>query len=220
VNIFLSNARGLHDQYRDVGIEEPRFIVEGCDSHDHKIRHALLPLWKSDVAFIGAARPHEPRVSLIQQLQGICDVKVYGRNWRQYGIRPSLREVGPWGYSLICSGAKIVLGVDAVATIDGHWTNRLWLTLGCGGFHLTNYVPGMEEFFINRKHLVWFHSEEECVERVREYLEKPEERKKIACEGYRLVHEHHTFRHFAQKSLDIFQEYRETQKITHGSDPL
>jgi len=203
VDLFLSNAKGLHDKYEQAGIKNPVFIMEGCDIYDHKKRHPFLPLWKSDLAFVGEARPNEPRVALIQKLSEICQVKVYGKNWERCGMRATLREVNPRRYGLICAGAKIVLGIDAVTSIEGHWTNRLWLTLGCGGFHLTNYVPGMEEVFKNREHLVWYHDEEECFALVKEFLAKPEERKRIADTGYKYVHEHHTFHHFVDKVLAL-----------------
>jgi hypothetical protein len=201
VDIFLSNAKGLHEQYRAVGIGNPVFITEGCDAYEHKKRRHILPIWESDVAFVGAARENELRISLIQKLNNICKVRIYGRFWKEFGMIPTLREVGPRGYGKVCSGAKIVLGIDAVSTIEGHWTNRLWMTLGCGGFHLTNYVPGMEEVFTNREHLVWYESEEECIDLVKEFLAKPKERQRIAEQGFRFVHEHHTFHHFADRVL-------------------
>lgn len=203
VDLFLSNAMGLHDQYQQAGIKNPIFITEGCDIYDHKKRHPILPIWKSDLAFVGEARPNEPRIELIQKLNEICQVKVYGKNWELCGIRATLKEVNPYRYSLICGGAKIVLGIDAVTSIEGHWTNRLWITLGCGGFHLTNYIPGMEEVFTNREHLVWYHDEEECIALVKEYLAKPEEIERIANSGYLYVHEHHTFHHFVDKVLAL-----------------
>ncbi len=207
VDIFLSNAKGLHDLYRSEGIKNPIFITEGCDIYEHKKRHPILPIWKSDVAFVGEARSDETRIDRIKRLKELCNLKVYGKNWKQFGIRPTLRSVNPREYGLICGGAKIVLGIDAMTTIEGHWTNRLWLTLGCGGFHLTNYIPGMEEVFTNREHLVWYHDEEECIALVREYLTEPEERNRIANAGYAYVHEHHTFHHFVDKVLNLCSSY-------------
>lgn len=203
VDLFLSNAKGLHDQYRLAGIKNPVFIIEGCDIHDHRKRHPILPLWKSDLAFVGEARPGESRIELIKKLSEICRVKVYGKGWERCGMKAAVKEVNPRRYGLICSGAKIVLGIDAVTTIEGHWTNRLWLTLGCGGFHLTNYIPGMEDVFINKEHLVWYHDEEECIALAKEYLAKPQECRRIAEAGYRHVHENHTFHHFASKVLSL-----------------
>lgn len=203
VDLFLVNARGLHDHFRAHGVKNPVFIVEGCDVYDHKKRHPLLPVWKSDVAFIGAARINEPRIPMIRKLRELCNMKVYGTNWEKVGIEPAALKVNPREYGLVCGGAKIMLGIDAVTDIDGHWTNRLWLTLGCGGFHLTNAISGMEEFFVDREHLVLYRDEDECVDLVREYLAKEKERGRIADNGYRLVHEHYTFHHFVDKVLAL-----------------
>lgn len=204
VDFFLVSAKGLHESYRDAGIKNPVFFTDACDRYDHRIRHPLLPVWKSDVAFIGAAREGEPRVSLVKRLHNVCKVRVYGRNWGRFGVKATLGEVGPRGFALVCSGAKIVLGADATGDIEGHWSNRLWLTLGCGGFLLTNYVPGMEEIFKNHEHLVWYRNEDECEALALEYLKKPKERKKIAETGYRYVHEHHTFHHFVERIFTLY----------------
>ncbi|MGD0211329.1 MAG: glycosyltransferase [Desulfomonilia bacterium] len=204
-DFFLVTSRGLLDEYRRAGVRNPVYFTEACDQYNHKKRRPILPVWKSDVAFIGAARSNELRVRLVMRLKDICSVKIYGRKWGQFGIRPSLKDVYPRGYALVCGGAKIVLGADITSSTDGCWSNRLWLTLGCGGFLLTNYVPGMEEFFTNREHLVWYRNEEECVELVKEFLAKPEERERIAAQGYDLVHEHHTFHHFVDKVLSLYE---------------
>jgi spore maturation protein CgeB len=206
VDIFLVSGRGLIDQYRRAGIHNPIFITDACDKYDHWKQRPILPIWVSDIAFIGQARPHESRLELVRRLKEICEVKVYGRNWKDFCITPTLRSVGPRGYRLICGGAKIILGADIVNNVETHWSNRLWLTLGCGGFLLTNYVPGLEEFFVNREHLVWYKSEDDCMELAKEFLAKPDERKRIAEQGYRLVHEHHTFHHFVDRVLSLCGE--------------
>lgn len=203
VDVFVVAVKGMVERYREMGIKNPVFLMDACDRYDHHRQTPLLPLWKSDVAFIGQARPDELRLRVVRRLRDICRVRVYGRNWKDFGIRPTLRSVGPRGYRLICSGAKIVVGADKAHDVAYGWSNRLWLTLGCGGFLLTNYVPGMEEVFTNREHLVWYRSEEECISLVREYLEKPDERYRIAEAGYRYVHEHHTFHHFVDRILEL-----------------
>lgn len=208
VDLFLVTSKGLLEEYREVGIRNPMFITDACDRYDHRKQKPVLPIWKSDVAFIGQARADESRVKLMQRLRGICNVKVYGRKWENFGIRPTLGSVGPRGYRLISGGAKIMLGADVVNNVDCNWSNRLWLTLGCGGFLLTNYVPGMENFFTNREHLVWYRSEEECLDLVREFLAKPGERQRIADQGYRLVHERHTFHHFVDRVIALCEKLR------------
>ena len=203
VDLFLVTSKGLLEEYCQAGIRNPVYLTDACDTYDHKRQTPILPIWKSEVAFIGEARPNESRVNIISRLKEICSVKVYGNNWEDFHIQPTLKSVGPRGYRLICGGAKIILGSDIVNFVDGYWSNRLWLSLGCGGFLLTNYVRGIEDLFQNREHLVWYHDEEECFALVKEFLAKPEERKRIANTGYIYVHEHHTFHHFASKVLTI-----------------
>ena len=104
-------------------------------------------------------------------------------------------HVYPKQYRQICASARIVLGVDLRDDIYLYFSNRTWLTLGCGGFLLTRYIPGLEEFFHNHQHLVWFRSTAEALELIEHYLSHDEERSRIASTGYEYVHTYHTFRH-------------------------
>jgi spore maturation protein CgeB len=61
--------------------------------------------------------------------------------------------------------------------------------LASGGFHLTGYVPGLETMFDNDRNLVWFRSDEECIDLIAYYLDRPAERARIAAEGQRHVRE-------------------------------
>ena len=203
VGFFLATNKGMIEDYRRAGIMNPIYFVGACDRYDHRRRRPLLPIWKSDIAFIGRARPDETRVILTRKLSKQFNVKVYGNSWREFGLEAALKTVTPRGYGLICAGAKIMLGADITSEVEGYWSNRLWLTLGCGGFFLTQYVDGMEKYFENKKHLVWYHNEQECLSLAEEYIARPQERHKIAMEGYRLVHERHTFHHFVDRVIAL-----------------
>ena len=203
VDFFLATNKGLLDEYKKAGIINPIYFTGACDRTSHRRRWAVLPIWKSDIAFIGQARADEPRVTLTRELAAAYNVKVYGKNWKSFGFKPTKKTITPRSYALVCAGAKIILGADITSAVEGYWSNRLWLTLGCGGFFLTAYVPGMETFFENKKHLVWYHNDQECLSLAEEYLARPEERRRIAMQGYQLMHEHHTFHHFADRVISL-----------------
>ena len=205
VDFFLATNKGMLSEYAKAGIANPVYFVGACDRYDHRIRRPILPIWKSDLAFIGRARANESRITLTRKLVERHNVKVYGRSWREFGLKATLKTVTPRGYGLVCSGAKIILGADFTSEVDGYWSNRLWLTLGCGGFFLTRYVRGMENFFKNRTHLVWYHDEKECLDLAGEYLSRPQDRQKIALAGYRLVHQQHTFHHFVDRIIALIR---------------
>ena len=105
------------------------------------------------------------------------------------------RDVYPAQYRKICASSKLVLGIDPRADLDLYFSNRTWLTLGCGGCLLTRHVPNLEELFENGRHLAWFAGPEECLERIAFYLPREAERRRIAREGSAYVRSYHTFRH-------------------------
>lgn len=196
---FITN-QGQISFLKEQGIKNPIFITQGCDREAHRIIKSKSQKWKSDVAFIGEAKKTE-RINFIKEVAKDFNLKVWGGEWKRHGLKCHKRNVYPDEFAKICSGAKIILGIDTSNQVEGYFSNRTWITLGCGGFLLTRYVPGLEKIFINKKHLVWYHSVEECLHLIAEYLKKDEERKRISREGYHYVHEHHTYDHVVKRIL-------------------
>ena len=87
----------------------------------------------------------------------------------------------------VCQASAIVLGINTVNTVELYFSNRTFLTLASGGFHLTHYVPALETMFENHRHLVWFQSDDECLELTAFYLKRPAARRRIAEAGRRHV---------------------------------
>jgi len=196
---FITN-QGQISFLKEQGIKNPIFITQGCDRETHRIIKSKSQKWKSDVAFIGEAKKTE-RINFIKEVAKDFNLKVWGGEWKRHGLKCHKRNVYPDEFAKICSGVKIILGIDTSNQVEGYFSNRTWITLGCGGFLLTRYVPGLEKIFINKKHLVWYHSVEECLHLIAEYLKKDEERERISREGYHYVHEHHTYDHVVKRIL-------------------
>jgi hypothetical protein len=131
------------------------------------------------------------------------ETAVYGRGWEPFGIAPRRQDVYPREYREICSGAKIVLGRDWTTACEAFTSNRTWFTLGCGGFLLTSYSPGLETLVTNHRHLVWYRSDAECLELIEHYLARPDERCQIAEAGRGYVLAHRTYRHFARDLMAL-----------------
>jgi hypothetical protein len=84
---------------------------------------------------------------------------------------------------------------------DGLLVARVWETIGCGTFLLTQRKDFIEDFFKDGKHLALFDSESECAEKIKYYLENEDEREKIAEAGYELGLKNHTYVARAQTML-------------------
>lgn len=79
---------------------------------------------------------------------------------------------------------------------------RCMEVMGAGGFLLTNWIPTIEEFFEDGKHLVLYRSLDEMVDKAKYYLAHDSEREKIAQAGYEEVMAKHTIDHRTAKILE------------------
>jgi hypothetical protein len=209
VDLLLSVAKGQLPEFLDAGVRRVEWLPEACDPAAHFPLEEVGEEWVSDVAFVGKANARNPRYAARCQLvQKVCEryrTRVYGAGWDALGIRAEREEVRPEDYRRVCRGARIVLGRDWTDSCDCYFSNRTWFTLGCGGFLLTNHVPHLEDIFEERRQLVWYRSDEECLELVGRYLERPEERRRIAAAGRDFALTHRTYNHFARDLVNLVE---------------
>ena len=125
--------------------------------------------------------------------------------------------VGPRKYRQICANARIVLGLNEVNRVPYYSSNRVFLTLGCGAFHLTHYVPGLEEVFEDGVHLAYFRSPEECLDKLQFYLRNDQLRDEIAARGHELVTREHRYFDRIQSILKMLREGLRTDALTETS---
>ena len=206
VDLLLTVAAGQIPELLEAGVAEAAWIAESHDPETHHPVPEAGPEWRSDVAFIGRTSPesflHATRRELIGAVAKRFDLALYGRGWDALGLEARRQDVFPEQYRLVCAGAKIVLGRDWRDDCARYCSNRTWLTLGCGGFLLTNHFPGIDELFENHGQLVWYRSTGECLELLEHYLERPEERREIALAGHRYAREHRTVDDFVRDVFD------------------
>ena len=111
---------------------------------------------------------------------------------------------------------RMVLGVEMVRAIQRyqiHWNRnvsvdvnfRTFETLGCETFLLTNHMAGLNQLFTPGQHLATYVSLGELHEKIDYYLAHPEERGRIARQGYEHVRAHHTYVQRAQQILKQLQ---------------
>jgi spore maturation protein CgeB len=120
-------------------------------------------------------------------------------------------------YGEICARSKIVLGLNQDHDNAYYFSNRLFLTLACRGFHLIRYVAGTEELFEDGKHLAWFHDKQECLDKIDYYLEHEDERLEIAAAGRQVVTESHRYQ---DRVADILKILAGTAEVACPADPV
>ena len=189
--LFITNKTHLAD-LKSQGVKNPIYCMQGCDRDEHRVIATRNKKWAAEVAFVG--RPwQENRVKILQAINQRFDLKTWGAQWQKYDLTCPKTRVYPREYAKICYATKIILGCDQSFELEGYFSNRTWITLGCGGFLLTNYNPGLEDIFTKGKHLEWYHDEGECLELIAYYLKHEDRRKQIAQNGYEFAHTHRTY---------------------------
>jgi 2-polyprenyl-3-methyl-5-hydroxy-6-metoxy-1,4-benzoquinol methylase len=88
---------------------------------------------------------------------------------------------------------RIIVG-PRYPSAPGYWSDRIYVVLGHGGFFLAPEVEGMrEEGFVPGVHYAALG--DDVVHDVRYWLDRPEQRARIACEGQELVLSKFTYEH-------------------------
>lgn len=182
---------------RERGLDNMVFLMSGFSPRFH--RPAPKQAAKRDVAFIGGPGRRGQRASFLAEVGKRFDTEVFGLHWQRWRhVTGDLRTSSPVdnrGYARICASSRIVLGMNEVNEDLYYFSNRTFLTLACGGFHLTHYVPRLENVFRNRDHLVWYRDEEDALQQIEYWLQRDDERAVIAAGGHAEVLKQHGYFH-------------------------
>jgi len=199
-DVFFITSRGQITQYEEELGETPAYVTGGCDPVDH-FRVPPEPSLVSDVAFIGKPDSRGGRVDVVKELAKHYDVQVYGPRWREVGLTPRLDDVYPPQYRQVCNSAKVILGNDLRDDVELYFSNRTWISLGCGAFLCTRYVPKLEEVLTEGEHCVFFRGTEDAVEVVGRYLQDDAARSRIAASGHAYAHEEYSYARMIERML-------------------
>jgi len=196
VDAFYLTYRGQRERYRQEGIEVVRFLPQGVDP-DRDRPAPPRDEFRCDVSFVGSG-PYPHRWEILRRVAEVAKLQIRGPGWER-APRDLPVAGGPvYGeeYASVIASATVALGADAVPSQsqdEASASNRMWKILGCGGYYLGPYVPGIEHFAADGVHCGWYRSTEEAVARVRSAIADPSGTAKIAAAGRSHALAHHTY---------------------------
>lgn len=179
---------------RDQGLDNVESIPYfGYDHYFHPTKAAK----RIDVLFSGKSYDRLEtlypeagrRRALIRQLNREIGDRLFviGEGWNRDRLRNwQPRRVPEWDVNTLNNQSRIVLAYDA-AQLPGFTSLRAWNALLSGAFVLIRRFPGIETYFENHRHLVWFDDEDEASALVRRYLADDRGRARIARTGHQLI---------------------------------
>lgn len=177
-DLVLSTDGSNNRAYTNAGIRR-RWLLQAVNPKWYYPLGEMEP--QREVGFIGGGYGARPK--MFRELRRHFDFEAFGQNGQYRGE----------SHSKICATSKIMVATNAVNNIPGYWSNRVYLHLACGAFVLHPNVPGMEKYFKDGEHLVYYNHSGELVEKIKYWLKHEDERKEIARQGCELVHKSHTW---------------------------
>lgn len=157
---------------------------------------------KYPVTFVGAA--HGNRRKTVEHLQACgIDVQCFGYGW----------EVGPVAASRVSEIIRqSVISLNfSNSKGDKQIKARVFEVTGAGGFLLTDYVPGIEQYFEPGNEIAVVSSTDDLVEKILYYLENPGQRDRIAKAGFRRTSREHIY----TERMRCVLEFAQAAKARH-----
>jgi hypothetical protein len=155
-----------------------------------------------EVIFVGSKTYHPEwpyRPKLINFLN-----QAYGKRFNLYG-REGVKMVRGQELNNLYAATKVVVG-DTLCpdfAYPDYWSDRIYETIGRGGFLIHPYIKGLEKEFEDKKHVVFYeyNNLDQLKELVDYYLEHDEERDQIRRSGHELVKNNYTYKNRWQTIL-------------------
>ncbi|MFC1948655.1 glycosyltransferase [Chloroflexota bacterium] len=162
-----------------------------------------------DVSFVGGRNFIDREQYLDRLSKSGIKVDLFGQDWGGYVSFSKMID--------IIQTSKINLNFSKAISYDQprQLKGRLFQVCLAGGFMLTEYAPGTENYFEIDKEIVCFEDTEEMIAKVRYYLCHDEERRAIAQAGWeRATREHTSSRMVAR----VFEQIEQDIAVNGRSD--
>lgn len=150
--------------------------------------------YENDVIFVGSKGYHPEwkyRPQLVEWLK-----LTYKNRFKHYG-GDGLGVVRGDKLNGLYADTKVAVGDSLCINFEYpyYWSDRVYETIGRGGFIIHPYIKGMEDHFEDKKHLVFyeFGNFTQLKELIDYYLEHDEEREAIRKAGHEHVKRNHTY---------------------------
>ncbi len=164
--------------------------------------------YEVDVSFLGNLdasrfREHGERVRFLEQLgKRLREERISYRFHHADGMAPELqrRIIQRSRINLSCGAASDSRGVRSWGIPE-----RCYGIPACGGFLLADERRHVADDFKVGEEIATYHGVNDCVQTVRHYLRRADERRRIAENGHRRVMSEHTYLHRAQTLLDAMR---------------
>lgn len=194
-DLVCSPDGGNDKKFKNAGINH-RLLRQGIWQDFCYIHHANVPQY--DVVFVGSENGEFPyRQELTRFLS-----HTYRDRFKHIGAHDT-NEIRGDALNPLYSSVPIVVG-DSVYS-SHYWSNRIYETIGRGGFMIHPEIPGLEKEFEYYKDFIPYKygDFQRLKEKIDYFLHHKEKRDIIRLSGFKKVKENYTLYHRAKELLSI-----------------
>ncbi|MAU10349.1 MAG: hypothetical protein CL607_11045 [Anaerolineaceae bacterium] len=168
---------------------DPEFHKPQTLSEDEQKQYAC------DVTFVGTLLPENLYSERVDALNALTDFDL--GLWSVHDAPMALKRYLR-GSALGLEMFRVLSGSTISLNVHGNFMRyggnmRLFEAAGVGAFQLTDDRPGVHEWFRDGEHLVTYSDLDDLRQKVRYYLDHPDERQQIAQAGRQHALKHHTY---------------------------
>lgn len=203
-----------------------RFRGHGIDSEYFRI--GFDPIVLADIGeiprnlactFVGGISPsHAGRLKFLEQLAREVDITFFGYGAdeldRSSPIRARHRGEA-WSLDMYRALARSRITVNVHIDVAENYANnmRLYEATGCGAMLLTDQKDNLSQLFEPGREVVSYSSAAEAAEKIRYYIENPNQAAAIARAGHERTLREHTYPHRMAELVDILGPYLAKQRL-------
>lgn len=148
-----------------------------------------------DIVFVGGTHGGWEREHCVYSLQ------------QRYGKRFMAVSRGVHGRALanLLSTVPIAIAPTGPVT-DRYWSNRVYMTLGFGGFLLHPYAADLTRHYAPGTELTYYQGQDDLHQKIDHFLKYPAERRLIQARALKRTTEEHTYRHRCERLIQVITE--------------
>lgn len=203
-------------RYRRAGMREV-FVSQWACADDEVIEPRLARACECGAIFVGQATPFRRRMFSALEKRGLS-VQTFGQGWPGGAVRGE--DIGS-----LYNSARVCVNFSEGARRagkDGRGAQqikaRVFEAAGAGTVVLTEYAPGLEEYFELDREVLVFRTIEELGEKLRDVLSNDTQRDKIAHRGFRRVQREHLYSTRFARLLAASERLARTKSVQRWDD--
>jgi spore maturation protein CgeB len=208
--LFCAGTEAL-DIFREQGLTNSLWLPFGCDPNLHKpiaLNADDQKQYAKDVVFVGSFYHNRAKI-----LESVADLNigVWGPYWSKLEKSSPLKSKAvsikmnydQWVKIFNAAKINIVIHYQDGKVPCHQASPKLFESMACGCFVLTDRQKDAQVLFKDKEHLVFFDNENDLRSKIKYYLDHPGERQRIAQAGYAEVITRHTYQERLKIILDV-----------------